>query len=198
MTYRSIFKTRSFFLAAALCAISPAQAETGAYGGIGVGYSSNADYDCLGCGPVTALDDDGAAYKAFAGYRMHKNFAASVGYANLADTDASGAGFTDKLEVDGFYVAAHGIVPITDNMDLFATLGMFRWDQKVTFNVMSGSFDGTDVMYGAGFTYDVGKPSRVKVQAEWTRFADVGTHDPMLGHLDDYDLFTVNLVYQLP
>ncbi len=172
--------------------------DTGWFAGAGIGYSENRDYDCTGCGAaIGSLDDSGFAYKLFGGYRLHRNFALSAGYMGLADTKAAGVGgaWNDKLEVDGFYVTAQGILPVTDKVDLFATAGFLRWDQKVTFDGSSGSFDGTDPMYGLGASYSFDNPG-AKLQFEWNRLTDVGTNDPTLGNKDDYDLFTVNLVYQ--
>jgi hypothetical protein len=173
--------------------------DIGWFAGVGVGYSENQDYGCIGCGAaIGSLDDSGFAYKLFGGYRLHRNFALAAGYMDLADTKAAGVGgaWNDKLKVDGFYVAAQGILPVTDKVDLFASAGLLRWDQNATFNGSSGSFDGADPMYGLGASYAFGKPG-AKVQFEWNRLTDVGTNDPALGNnKDDYDLFTVNLVYQ--
>ena len=191
--------------AAAVPAARAARADdTGWFAGVGLGYSKNQDYDCNACGdPRTSLDDSGFAYKIFGGYRLHRNFALSVGYLDLADTKAASVGgsgeWNDRLKVDGFYAAAHGILPVTDKIDVFATLGALHWNQKVAFSSVpftdSGSFNGTDLMYGLGASYALNKPG-AKLQLEWNRLTDVGTNDPDLGHTDDYDLFTVNLVYQ--
>lgn len=187
--------------AAPVAAATMASADdTGWFAGLGLGYSKNQDYECTGCGAISSLDDSGFAYKLFGGYRLNRNFALSAGYMNLADTKASGPLFTDKLEVNGFYGAAHGILPVTDKVDVFATVGLLRWDQKVTYSDTtpfsgSGSFDGTDLMYGLGASYAFAKQGP-KLQLEWNRLPNVGTNDPTFGHKDDYDLFTLNLVYQ--
>lgn len=173
--------------------------DTGWFAGLGLGYSNNKDYECTGCpGAITNLDDSGFAYKIFGGYRLHRNFALSAGYMKLADTDAAstGGGWTDTVKVDGFYGAGHGILPVTDKIDVFATLGLLRWHQKVTYSPTgSGSFDGTDLMYGLGTSYSFAKQGP-KLQLEWNRLPNVGTNDPSYGHKDDFDLFTLNLVYQ--
>jgi OOP family OmpA-OmpF porin len=173
-------------------------AEGNWFVGGGVGQSSNRDYECIGCGaPIGTLDDSGSASKVFGGYRFNRNIAVLGGYTDLADTDATGTGaaWTDKLEVHGFYVAAQAILPVNDYFDVFATVGFFRWDQTVTFNGASGSFNGTDPMFGVGASYYF-MNSGVKAQFEWNRFLEVGTNDPFFGHLDDYDLFSLNLVLE--
>lgn len=182
---------------AALAPVASA-GDTGWFAGAGLGVSSNRDYECTGCGAaIGSLDDSGFAYKLFGGYRFGRHVAVQGGYLNLADTKAAGVGgaWNNKLEVDGFYAAVQGILPIDQAFDVFATAGLLRWDQKVTFNGGSGSFDGMDLMYGLGASYALNKTG-AKVQVEWNRLNDVGANDINLGHRDDYDLFTVNLVYQ--
>ena len=182
----------------ALLVATSAYAEGNWFVGAGVGQSSNRDYECTGCGaPIASLDDSGTGFKVFGGYKFNQHVAVLGGYANLADTDATGAGavWTDTLEVHGFYVAAQAVLPINDVIELFAIAGMFRWDQTVTFNGASGSFNGVDPMFGLGASYYFPNAG-VKAQVEWNRFLDVGTNDPFFGHIDDYDLYTINLVLE--
>jgi hypothetical protein len=176
-----------------------AQAEADWFAGGGAGTSANQDYDCIDCGPIGTVDDSGAGYKLFGGFRFHRNFAVVGGFARLADTEATGpAPFTDLLEVDGPYVAAVGILPLGANFEMFASAGAFHWNQDVTFNGARGSFTGTDLTYGAGAGWNFpasGAPG-LAVQVEWQQFRDVGTSDPFFGHLDDYSLITLNVLYR--
>lgn len=191
------FAIRNFFLCTLMLPVAQAQADW-LFGG-GVGTSENQDYDCIDCGPIDTVDDSGVGYKLFGGFRLHRNFAVVGGFAQLADTEATGSlPFTDLLEVNGPYVAAVGIVPLGANFELFASVGVFRWNQDVTFNSARGSFSGTDLTYGAGVGWNVsafGTPG-FAVQVEWQQFTDVGTNDPFFGHLDDYCLTTFNLLYR--
>lgn len=189
---------RAFIGGVALLTASAAMAEGNWFVGVGLGQSENKDYECIGCGaPIGSLSDDGFAYKAFAGYRFNRYVAVQGGYVDLDDTTAAGAGaaWTDKLEVDGFYGALQGILPINESFDVFASAGLFHWDQTVTFNGVSGSFNGTNPMFGLGASYAFTQPG-LKTQFEWTRFLDVGNNNPFFWHIDDYDLYTINLVYE--
>lgn len=191
------FATRIFFLCTLVLPV--AQAHAGWLFGAGFGTSENQDYDCIDCGPIGTVDDSGDGYKVFGGFRFLRNFAVVGGFAQLADTEATGpAPFTDLLEVNGPYVTAVGILPLGANFELFATVGAFHWNQDVTFNGASGSFSGTDLTFGAGAAWNFsafGTPG-FAVQVEWQQFNDVGTNDPFFGHLDDYRLTTLNVLYR--
>jgi hypothetical protein len=176
-----------------------APADAAWYAGMGAGNSENLDYDCIGCGAIANVDDSGGAFKLFGGFRWHRFFATQIGFAQLADTTASGPlPFNDLLEVNGAYLSAVGILPIGDHFEAFASTGLMRWTQDVTFNGASGSFNGTDLTYsvGAGYNFTVGGLVGWSIQAEWQRFHDVGTNDPLLGHLDDYSLAAINIQYR--
>jgi OOP family OmpA-OmpF porin len=175
------------------------QAHADWLAGGGVGASVNQDYDCIGCGPIGNVDDSGTGYKLFGGFQFHRNFAVVGGFAQLADTRATGPlPFTDLLEVNGPYLTAVAILPLGSNFELFASAGVFRWNQDVTFNGASGGFSGTDLTYGAGAGWNFspsGAPG-FALQIEWQRFTDVGTNDPLLGHIDAYGLTTLNVLYR--
>jgi hypothetical protein len=185
----------------AACLAGPALADSGVILGLGLGESNLQDYRCDDCGaPIVSVDDQDTAWMVFAGYRFNPYVAVLGGYADLGKTTASGAGgdWQDRLEADGWFAAVRGILPLPANFEAHATLGMFWWNQKVTFTgIPPGKFDGNAPMYGLGVTYRFGPKKAMGVQVDWTRFKDVGTHDPDLGHKNDIDLYTVNFVYQL-
>ena len=186
----------SLFMSATNTSAEEGFAEEGWFAGAGLGRSENRDYECDGCVmPIFTLDDTGSAWKVYGGYQFNKHIAVQGGYIKLADTDATGDQWTDKLEVDGIFGAIQGILPLSDAFDLFATVGLFHWDQDVTYNGLSGKFDGTDPFYSLGASYSFDKPG-VKVQLEWARFKNVGNDDPFFKHIDDYDVITLNGVYQ--
>jgi hypothetical protein len=180
-------------------ALPVTQAHASWLAGGGAGTSENQDYDCIGCGPIGNVDDSGAGYKLFGGFRFHRNFAVIGGFAQLANTEATGPlPFTDLLEVSGPYLSAFAILPLGANFELFASAGIFRWNQDVTFNGANASFSGTDPTYGAGASWNF-SPSGTAgfaLQLEWQRFTDVGTRDPFFGHVDDYGLTTLNFLYR--
>jgi OmpA-OmpF porin, OOP family len=196
-TKKRLFAARIILSCALVLPI--AQTHAGWLAGGGVGTSENKDYDCIDCGPIGTVDDNGAGYKLFGGFQFHRNFAVVGGFAQLADTEATGpAPFTDLLEVNGPYVSAVGILPLGANFELFAAAGVFHWNQDVRFNGTSGSFSGTDLTFsaGAGWNFSAFGTPGFSVQLEWQQFNDVGTNDPFFGHLDDYSLTTLNALYR--
>lgn len=190
----------SLAVSLAACLAAPAMADSGVIVGAGYGQSNLKHYKCDGCGaPIASLDDEDDAWTAFAGYRFNPYLAVLGGYADLGETKASGVGgaWHDKIEIDGWYVAVRGILPLPANFEAHATLGMYWWDQTVTFTgIPSDDFTGNEPMYGLGVTYRFGPQNAMGVQLDWTRFESVGTNDPTLGHKNDIDLYSVNFVYQ--
>jgi hypothetical protein len=190
------FMRRSLFVVLCLPGMT---ANAGWYIGAGVGTSENLDYDCDGCGAIASVDDSGPAGKLFGGYRFRPVVAVELGFAQLADTESSGPlPFTDRLEVSGPYAAVVGILPIGDHFELFAKTGLMRWSQDVTYNGYSGSFSGSDLTYsiGGAFNLTVGGLAGWALQLEHQQFNDVGSTDPLLGHVDDYGLTTLNIQYR--
>jgi len=174
-------------------------AHAGWFVGGGVGMSENRDYDCDGCGVVGSVDDNGPAGKLFGGYRFQRVVAVELGFAQLADTEASGPlPFTDRLEVNGPYASIVGILPVGDHFEIFAKTGLMHWSQDVAYNGYSGSFSGTDLTYslGGAFNLTVGGLAGWSVQLELQQFEKVGSSDPLLGHIDDYGLATLNIQYR--
>ena len=170
-------------------------------GGLFGGQSNLKSYSCTDCGSeVGSLDDTDTAFGAFLGYQAGPYLGAHVGYVDLGETTAAGVDedWTDKLEADGTFFRLRGTLPLGDFYG-FLEAGVLLWDQKVTFDggegfSGSGSFDGTDPMFGLGAGYRFGP---VGIETSYTRFQDVGTTDPDLGHQNDIDLIALNVVYFL-
>lgn len=182
--------------------------EPAIIGGILLGGSELKSYSCTDCGsPVGDLDDSDTAWGAFVGYRPNRYVALLLGYIDLNETTASGRDddWTDRLEADGFELKLRGSWPFSDYYFVYADLGVFLWDQNVTFgfgdgeetSTLSGSFDSTDMTFGFGVGYrlPVGE-NAVVFSAGWSRFQDVGTNDPELGHKNDIDLIGGNISYE--
>jgi len=197
-------------------------ADQAIIGGALLGRSELKSYSCTGCGsPIGDLDDTDTAWGVFGGYRPNRFLAAMLGYIDLNETTAAGeeGDWTDKLEADGIELKVRGMYPFGDFF-VFADLGLFFWDQKVRFgfgdgeynppdiesvsaqengdsSALSGSFDGNDLTYGFGAGYRLALGSNAVVfTAGWSRFQDVGTNDPELGHQNDIDLWSATVSYE--
>ncbi|MEH6576572.1 MAG: hypothetical protein V7731_05785 [Amphritea sp.] len=100
---------------------------------------------------ITILDS-----KKFAGYRAHENFAFEDFYADLADITLSDVVLSVDVGADSFGASAPGIIPVSDNFELFGKVDFHAWDIEVEALGSSLSIDdGTDTTYGVGAVYTV-------------------------------------------
>jgi OOP family OmpA-OmpF porin len=123
----------------------------------------------------TGCDDKTNAWKAFAGYRFHRNFAAEATYIRSKDITASfvaaGTPFTIRANAEAYGVAVLGILPVGNSFSLFGKLGFLRTDAEARATVggttlVSGDKD-TGGHYGVGGVFNVTR--NLGVRAEWER-----------------------------
>ncbi len=104
------------------------------------------------------FEDEDFAFKAFAGYRFHKNFAVELDYLDYGDPDDDILGIDTEIE-DLYAVALYGvgILPLSEKFEVFVKLGAAYWDGDAKATVMgmsaSSSEDGTELAYGLGASY---------------------------------------------
>ena len=169
-------------VAVMLLAVAGTAAAQG-YIGVGVGLSTIDVCDDLNSLGATSCDDEDTGMKIFGGYKFTPNFAVEGALVDLGEISATGPGGTATAEVDGFEVAAVGIYPINPQFGIFGKLGVFMWDVSGG-GVASGvSDDGTDIMFGAGVSWNI--TNRFGLRAEWERF-DVD---------EDADLLSVGIQF---
>ncbi|MDO6561816.1 porin family protein [Amphritea sp. 1_MG-2023] len=162
-----------------MAALTPtvASAEGGYLGGsygrteFNVSSSERADLNSLG---FSVKDDSDQGFKVFGGYRFNKNIAVEGYYADLGDLELTGGSVNVDAAIDGYGVSLVGLLPVTEQVDLFAKVGMFHWSNDVSSNVgVSGGDDGTDGSYGLGVAYTM---DSVTFRAEFERY-DLGDVD---------------------
>lgn len=155
-----------------IAALTPAvaSAEGGYFGAsygrteLNVSDSEKAELGSLGL----SVDDIDQGWKIFGGYRFNDNVAVEVFHADLGDAEVSDGVDWVKVGADGYGVSAVGLLPVSDNFDLFAKAGMFHWSADVTSSVgVSGGDDGTDLTYGIGAAYNM---KNVSFRAEFERY----------------------------
>ncbi|WP_448550450.1 porin family protein [Thalassotalea fusca] len=165
----------------------------------------------LGLPASVDLDDSGTAFKVIAGYQISEHFAIEGGYADLGelsfgmneqyaepnwsyDVDVKVTG-----ELNGFLVNLVGKLPLNDATHLYAKIGAFSWDGKVTttysgvethndqsFTISqsgSESDDGTDVFYGVGIGYKI---DNFMLRAEFEKMDSDG---------EDTDVISIGATY---
>ena len=134
------------------------------------------------------FEDEDFGFKAFAGYRIHKNFAVELDYLDYGDPDDNILGIDTKIE-DLYAVALYGvgILPLSDQFELFVKLGGAYWDGRAKATVMglsdSSSENGTELAYGLGASFAF--TDKVAVRAEYEEI-DVDSDD-----LSRLGLFTI-------
>lgn len=125
--------------------------------------------------------DDGDSIAISGGYKFSDNFAIEASYVELGDSKDNEAPVW-TLKADGINLAAIGIIPATDKIDVFGKLGMYMWD----FSVNEAGFgeiyskDGTDLSLGFGASMLV--TERFGLVVEYQEF-----------EVDDEDLSNISL-----
>jgi OOP family OmpA-OmpF porin len=174
----------------AILASSVVAAETPWYVGAGFGQVdtslSDSDLSSLDDGSdFTAITIDGkdTALSIYSGYQIDPNFSVELGYIDMgsysASTTSDGSGTVFNagnvdigVDLTAFNLGMKGMLPISNNFAGYGKLGFTRWeaDFSATNGALSGSAsdDGTDLYYGVGASYDLGK---VRFVAEFVRYA---------------------------
>ena len=143
------------------------------YIGVGAGITSVDICDEIIALGATSCDDEDTGLKLFGGYKFNPNFAVEGAWIDLGEISASDGVVTVTEEVDGFQLAAVGIIPINPQFGIFGKVGVYMWDVSATasapgFGSASASDDGTDIMFGAGANWNFSK--QFGLRAEWERF----------------------------
>ena len=166
-------------LAFAAAAPSLVQAqEMGAYVGASIAQAKAKDFCDTGGEPglvVSSCDDKADAWKLLAGYRFHRNFAAEATYLQTGDMSVSGtylgAPFSGKGDGRAFGIAALGIMPVGQRVELFGKLGVLRTEIDASATVLGTSLsfgeDETEAHFGMGAIFKLTR--NWGVRAEWER-----------------------------
>ena len=169
---------------------TPSLAEPGPYIGGSVG-GSTLEFEVFDefNGGFEFIDDDQLAWKLFGGYRFDTevfDVAVEGGYVNLTDGDFIVVPFGISLttvDVTGWDVL--GVVGVDlGPINLFGKAGLIFWDVEASI-ISTGTVDdsGTDLAYGAGFRFNLG---RMEFRIEYEEF-DIDA-------ANDIDLVSAGLV----
>jgi len=138
-----------------LASLSSQAVDNGIYLGAGIGQGGVQFEERLD-GENFDFDASDTAYKLIAGWRFLDWLAVEANYVDLGTADDRIQGVDIEADVSGFSLAALGFLPIGP-VDVFAKLGAVNWDAELSApgTGLSGSDDGTDLMYGAGVQFRV-------------------------------------------
>jgi OmpA-OmpF porin, OOP family len=172
-------KLRVLTLAAILAAPAASWAQDlGFYVGGSLGQAKAKEYcDTGGIAglAVSSCDNKATAWKAFAGYKFHPNFAVEGTYIRTDDFTASatfsGVPFTVKSDGRSFGLAGLGIWPVSQQFSVFGKLGFLRTEAESTATVAGTTIkfgeNESEVHYGLGALYNLTR--NWGVRAEWER-----------------------------
>ncbi len=181
-------------------------AADGFYTGIQLG-AANTNYDkqdFIGTGQgmtttaVDSVDNTGFGGRAFFGYQFNPNFALEAGYTYFPETDANGVVSTNNstgataigradLKEYAVDIAAKPILPVTQNMDVYAKLGAAYVHTSTGGYSIIDDTSRVRPEYGAGISYDL-TPS-VPVFIEATRIQRISDG------VDNADLLSAGIAY---
>lgn len=110
-----------------------------------------------------------------AGYRFHQNVAAELGFSVFGDSKVVGGGITTTASPSSYHLAAVGIYPVNDAIEVFAKAGFSS--NKVTFTTTglggaTTSSSNSGLFLGLGASYKVTPAVVLRVQ-----YQDLGKFD---------------------
>lgn len=167
------------FIGSMLAAASASASAQGSgiYIGAGAGMTSvDVCDDLVGLG-LTSCDDEDTGIKVYAGKTFTPNFGAEIGWVDLGEITATGPGGTATVGVDGFQVAALGLLPVNPQISFFGKVGLYLWDLSASGPGGSLSDDGSDFMFGLGLNWNLAR--QLDLRVEWEQF-DIGGDDVSL------------------
>lgn len=181
--------SKSLIAIGMLSAVSVTHASQGFYVGLNVGQAKYdaviEDFSGLQDGSITSasLDDSDTSLSLILGYKINPNFAIEGGYIDLGEltvnATSNGAGFlyaagpvTAKVEANGLFFDAKGILPLNEKFSLYGKLGLLMWDEEGTLSDSTGSIsvddDGTDMFFGLGASFNVSE--KISLNADFSRY----------------------------
>lgn len=190
-----------------LCAVAYLPQQTFAQSWIAggaVGSAKQHDYEVGG--PIATRDESDTSMRVFGGYLLGPMQGVIVSLVDLGTAYYDGpafGGFTDYLDADGIDISyLAGWAPGTQQrVALFGTVGVFSWNQDVTYTDATGTYvfgdDGASFSIGFGteVNFSAAGTSAWGLHFEYQLFKDVGEFDNS-GHEYDRDLISIGIDYR--
>ena len=128
--------------------------------------------------PGVSCDDSDTSFKIYGGSKVNKNFGFEIAYVDMGQAELTDGVTTIKYEATGFNFSALGIIPVSNNVDIFGKAGLMLWDAEASisapFNV-SEDDNGTDITFGVGINFNASE--KFAIRAEFEKFNNVGDED---------------------
>ncbi|MEZ5565916.1 MAG: outer membrane beta-barrel protein [Gammaproteobacteria bacterium] len=147
---------------------SLAHAESEAYGGVGIGYSTF---------KIDTIDFEGAALatRQFVGFRYGKYVALETGFINFGTVNDQIAvqfgqpSLNEGVKTSGYDLTLMGRYPVNKELAAFARVGMLRWDSRAELegSPFVAKQDGDDLIWGIGLDFRGTQRVHLRVEAEF-------------------------------
>jgi OmpA-OmpF porin, OOP family len=180
---------------AALAFPAAAQMRTPAMSSFYVGANLGQSKFKLECAAGESCDDKDTAFKLFAGYQFHPNFAAEFGYTDLGKAKFSDPLGSAELKASAWELSALGLFPVMPSLQLFGRLGVYNGKTEFSGDA-SGSKSKTGVTWGLGGEWDFTR--NLGARLEWQRFTKMKANcDGCGGESEgDVDNLSIGIVYR--
>ena len=157
------------------------------YGYVGASIGES-HLDLGNCAPGLTCDNQGDAYKVFAGGKLSRIVGLELGYVNLGNADRSGG----QIEAQGANLSLVVNLPLGDYFNVYGKAGgIYGWTDSSSNvpGVASGEEEGFNWSYGAGVQLDFNRHWAIVADWDHYRFDYVDRRD-------DANLYSVGLVYK--
>jgi len=121
-----------------------------------------------------SCDDQGTAYRVFAGYQVNRYLSLELGYQELGEVTIGAGPVTQTLDTTLFDLVVLGTLPLTQRLGAYGKLGIYRANNDLTTNapgVASAKLESNGLTYGLGLQYDV--TANLGVRIEWQEYSNV-------------------------
>nr|WP_217346427.1 outer membrane beta-barrel protein [Noviherbaspirillum sp. L7-7A]MBV0880846.1 outer membrane beta-barrel protein [Noviherbaspirillum sp. L7-7A] len=180
----------------ALAATSAIAADAAANPSFYVGGNLGKSNFKFKCDDGLSCSEPSVNFKLLAGYQFSPNFAVEGAYANFGTIKASVGDFMAKGRIQSFTLAGLGIIPLSNEAQLFGKIGMHHsrgnFDIGFPGESMSSSGHKTGLLLGAGFQYDFTKNLAGRVEYERLNFGS----DTLINDKNNISMFSVGLLYK--
>lgn len=155
-------RTKLFLIVlAALFATSTAMAE-GFYAGAGLGIVKIEDSD-----QGESFDDSPMGWRIHGGYDFNENFAVEGSYIQTGDAEDVILGENVEVQLSAFTFSVLGLLPMSDDVELFGKLGFYTGEQEITVQGITFDEDDDGLTVGAGVRFNMSDTFALRGDFDW-------------------------------
>jgi OmpA-OmpF porin, OOP family len=125
------------------------------YLGASLGFSDSNFCDDID--PNFDCDGSGGAAKLFGGYKFNPAFGLELAYIasmNMSMSMSNSDHYSrPHITLSGTNISAVGFIPVSENTNVTAKIGMFLWQTKGAFSGYSATETGSDISLGVGVDF---------------------------------------------